>query len=372
MQAKAQEGSHPSICAKSILLIHVKCDEARPICTRCSKSRKQCSYEHESGTDLIFRNFAAKLSLQVEPPLDDRSNSILTAATHPAISHIGTALDNGFINPALNKNVLLEDFLHGFCIKSKDHNLSRGYLDGLPRLLEHGNTNTNVSKAANAAALGFAGMRYQRRDLLVEAEKAYASLLRSFRKTIVEIEDSTRIDTFMTTVLLGLYEIMTATDISPGAQNIHLQGLSAILTAAGPPFDLLGGIRVFSSANALPTKSPAPSIISFATMLEPPVPGPVQNLDATMSKLQPVLSQSDELLSSSSHNIEALYAFFDQVSEAGQELDTWRSRQVNEWQPHTLLHSAPDRCCIGKLELRLGRIETYYDGKPMRAAQIQD
>ena len=268
------------------------------------------------------------------------------------------------VNKIVNKDVLLQDFLDGFCVISKDHSLSRGYLDGLPALLQCLDTSTNVAKAANAAALGYAGMKHQRKDLLIEAERMYASLLQSFREAIAKIEESKCIATFMTTVLLGLYEIFTATDSSPGAQNIHLQGLSAILTAAGSPFDLLGGLRVFSMANALPVKLSTPHLTaSLATLLELPTPTAVQNLDATLCKLNPILSQSENLLSTIFQDSEGLHTYFSQLSELEQEIDTWGARQINQWQTRTLIASAPGKCCRGMLALWPGHVGMYYDRK---------
>jgi len=192
----------------------------------------------------------------------------------------------------------------------------------------------------------------------------YASLLRSFRKAIAKIEESRCIETFMTTVLLGLYEIFTATDGSPGAQNIHLQGLSAILTAAGSPFDLLGGLRVFSMTNALPVKLPTSHLTaSLATLLELPTPTAVQNLDATLCKLNPILSQSEISLSTTFQDSDGLHKYFSQLSELEQDIDTWGCRQINEWQTRTLIDSAPGKCCRGKLALWPGHVETYYDCK---------
>lgn len=174
--------------------------------------------------------------------------------------------------------------------------------------------------------------------------------------------------------------MFTASDVSPGAQNTHLQGLSAILTAAGSPFDLLGGLRVFSMANALPIKlsdpvntvpipesvrelTTEPSNMSFAALLEPPTPTPVHSLDASMCKLNPVLAKSERMLSPAFQDTEALHAYFTQVSNLEQEFETWRNRQVSEWQPHRLLNPILSRCCLGKLELWPGDMETHYDCK---------
>ena len=176
-------------------------------------------YEYESESDLVFRNFGLKLLLQNGPLSTGEDYVTRCSRIKSAVSpDVGTSKnDDG--DQAFDRGVLLNDFLQGFCVISKDHSLSRGYLDGLPDLLERADLSTNVAKAAYAAALGCAGMRHQRRYILIEAEKVYGSLLRSFRKAIVEVEESTRIETFMTTVLLGLYEV-----------DIQLRKLDNVLT----------------------------------------------------------------------------------------------------------------------------------------------
>jgi len=82
-----------------------------------------------------------------------------------------------------------------------------------------------------------------------------------------------------------------------------------------------------------------------------------------MCKLQPIMSRSQELLSPAFQDSGTLHAYFSKISEVELELDTWRTRQVNEWQPQTLIGPAPGGICSGELDLWPGHIETYYDCK---------
>lgn len=104
----------------------------------------------------------------------------------------------------------LNEFLYNFCIAPKDQRVSRGYLDGLPTALESTGPDSDVAKATNIAALAHAGTSRGRSDLLQHAERQYVNLLKTFRKAIATLEESTCSMLFLTTVLLGLYEVCYA------------------------------------------------------------------------------------------------------------------------------------------------------------------
>lgn len=103
--------------------------------------------------------------------------------------------------------MILADFIQNFCFTPKDRQVSRGYLAGLPALLDRVDRQSDAFKAALIAALAIAGKQQKREDLLKRAERLYISLLGSFRQAIASLRQSTCVATFVTSVLLGLYEV---------------------------------------------------------------------------------------------------------------------------------------------------------------------
>jgi len=98
-------------------------------------------------------------------------------------------------------------FLQDYCIVPSDPSLSRGYLDGLPRLVEHYGPSSELSRVLTIVALASYGNKYRRPEVAEKAKILYFELLQTFRSSILDVRSSNIVASLMTAVLLGLYEV---------------------------------------------------------------------------------------------------------------------------------------------------------------------
>lgn len=103
----------------------------------------------------------------------------------------------------------LEGFFHDYCLVPENRILSRGYLEGLQRLITKAKPNSNVLQAAKVVAFANLGSRFGIPNLVQKARTMYSEMLRSFQVMISHASASNTAELLMTAVLLGLYEVST-------------------------------------------------------------------------------------------------------------------------------------------------------------------
>lgn len=108
-----------------------------------------------------------------------------------------------------------QTFISDYCISSSNLTISRGYLNGLKSLIEKAEPRSIIAKSCKIISLANLGKKAANPMLLLRAETLYFDLLPSFRWTISNEHTSTTLHSFITAVLLGLYEVSI-----PGAQGV--------------------------------------------------------------------------------------------------------------------------------------------------------
>ena len=108
------------------------------------------------------------------------------------------------------EDLAFQTFISDYCISSSNGTLSRGYLNGLESLIEKAGPASAVSQSCKIISLANLGKRAASPMFLQTAETMYFDLLPSFRWTISKEGNSTTIQSLITAVLLGLYEVSIA------------------------------------------------------------------------------------------------------------------------------------------------------------------
>ena len=98
-------------------------------------------------------------------------------------------------------------FVSSYCISSPDRTVSRGYLNDLASLLQEAGPESGLAKACQIISLANLGKKANSPMLLRKAEMLYFDFLPSFRWIISIETKSTTTHSFVTAVLLGLYEV---------------------------------------------------------------------------------------------------------------------------------------------------------------------
>lgn len=101
----------------------------------------------------------------------------------------------------------LSTFFDDYCVESTDRTLSRGFLDGLKPLIVHAGQSSDVAQAAKIVALSGIANRMGRPGLVHRIKLLYIDLLGSFKTTLSNEVTSKTIESLMTAVMLGIYEV---------------------------------------------------------------------------------------------------------------------------------------------------------------------
>ena len=166
----------------------------------CLKAKRECT-GYKDDTELIFRRYNKTAKKQ---PLDQP-----VAKSGPRdIWNSIEDLDLDFDNAQLEQRALAK-FLSDYCVVSSNRSLSRGYLNGLESLLSYAGPTSDIAQACKMMAFACYGKPSTDMALgyRAKAKLLYPGLLRSFTKTISDPANLSTVETLMTAVVLGLYEV---------------------------------------------------------------------------------------------------------------------------------------------------------------------
>ncbi|KAJ9150715.1 hypothetical protein NKR23_g3467 [Pleurostoma richardsiae] len=317
-----------------------KCDETKPICKRCADSGRACvGYRDESA--LYFRHYYVPPKVL---PTEESPPSTSAEAEESA------------------EKSILAAFRRDFVVESADRKVSRGFLDGMPELLAAAGPLSELGQAVSIVETAVLGNQQGRLDMIDDAARRYCSLLRSFQTTLFRRETHVNIQTLMTALLLGLYEIVSSNGSSVPKHVAHVRGVCAILLSNESPFDMAGGLQLFRLGNPLLLKGSLLEQTSHGVLCVPTSHDIIQNLDAVLVRCNPLFKRAKTILedaSSTSYELEGLLQASLDIHWA---FNRWVQRQSEEWMPKTVhtigemtAFSSPHPFCWP------GPVDTYLD-----------
>lgn len=137
----------------------------------------------------------------------------------------------------------LRVFFYDFCVIPTNTNLSRGFLAGIEYTVTRRlGLLSNLARACVAVSLSCDGKRLQRPFLMQLAASNYQQMLHMLAMEIMAEKEkaSTSEEAQRIAMLLGLCQIVMASDVDPGYHEIHARGLAAMMNITHSPLDLLG------------------------------------------------------------------------------------------------------------------------------------
>ena len=109
----------------------------------------------------------------------------------------------------------LRAFFYDYCINSVNERVSKGFLDGLERLIWTIGWQSDLANACRVVAFASHGTFLRRPRLIQQAEDMYQELLSSQAKAIANPVSVNMIETLLTAMLLGLYEVRPNNNVKP-------------------------------------------------------------------------------------------------------------------------------------------------------------
>ncbi|KAF4999347.1 hypothetical protein FGRMN_2488 [Fusarium graminum] len=307
-----------------------KCDETRPACLRCVKSRRPCP-GYKDDTSLFFRHYAP-------------ANVVLV----PSLERWTPSSDYLFETTAIDV------FLSNVVVRSRDRSHSRGFLDGMHYIFTNSATNSTLMAAAKIVILGSIANRYRRESLSSSVRRQYGKLLVDYSTALSQETGSLSVEHFFTTVLLGLYEMVASDSTSPIKHIVHVHGLISIVKK---------GITHSSPTSSVGVYSPGTHLVTLewahgqgnGILSSPLENNHRRSLDQIIIALSPLTSRTEALLTQPHPSVEALIYLQHDLSALLDEIVCWPDDQPPAWSPRLVGHVWQEGFCFS------GPVEEYFD-----------
>ncbi|KAF7562647.1 hypothetical protein G7046_g1481 [Stylonectria norvegica] len=316
-----------------------QCDETRPACNRCVKSRRVCPGYKDEAT-LLFRHY--------EPPRVTYKSPVCWWSPE--------------VGDAKLEETALRIFVAEFVVESRDREHSRGFLDGMQTLLTSVDPESSLASAAKLVVLASIGNRTGRASLAKRTQLKYGQLLQKFTESLSKEKGAVSIESLYTAVLLGIYEIIVSSEASPMQHMAHVNGVCAILRGGVAPFDIRKGVAFWSMGNPLLLESPVLGRAGMGVLCAPITTGYLQDMDQTLVRFVALFTRAEELLSEASPSVDELLDVEQQALLLDDEFVQWSRGDCKMWRPipYGNVRKAAAKAS-GCAFVCAGQVDTYFD-----------
>ncbi|KAI2627532.1 hypothetical protein GGR54DRAFT_418216 [Hypoxylon sp. NC1633] len=358
----------------------IKCDETKPTCNQCAKSRRQCpGYKDEF--DLVFRNetqaterrarkASRKASVQKKVKSDSSSPKLQVS---PVFANgIKSSLEQAVI-PALGIPVDHQascHFVSNFILVPQGGS-TRGFMDFVIPLLKE-KSQGHLQHAFNACSMAFLSNRAGTGGRF--ADKALHEYTKALNETNAALRDPERqlADSTLTAVLLlGLFESISAKQIGMLNWGSHTEGAIQLVKARGKKqLKTKVGLTIFIAVRTQ-------MIIHSLTSGTAPINGPDWWIDdavrdGTAAKCHRLMIKTGELraavtrlmnsMARTPANIDVMLDMIRRLQTVDREVVAWMRNVPEDWRFRTVAWE--DRIPGGdyaRAEVFPGRIDIYRD-----------
>ncbi|KAK9482634.1 hypothetical protein V1527DRAFT_454858 [Lipomyces starkeyi] len=351
--AHQEPATHASRGARSVMR-HAQCVRARRTCPgyKPSKDRKLINYIGDADCSLL-RQVPAVFLRQSEDGISDWDNIDQEAR---------------------------QAFFDDYCIISRSRSLSRGYLHGLQAMIAKVGPRSELTRACTIMALASRGKKLHVATYLNRAKDLYSVSLRSFRLSISNEATFTSGESLITAALLGLYEVITASDAYHGAHVAHAQGISAILLSKLSPFELVCNGKLFQVADPTPledldgAESESPALQHSLT-----IPGkrsqkfsilctPIFSRSKSKATIDTIYAQTEPLIRKAEFvlgrdaNLDEVRHLLLEAEQMKETYYSWPETTPEEWKPRSAGVIAPQNYgSTPDVGYWPGNVTSYYD-----------
>ncbi|CAH0015831.1 unnamed protein product [Clonostachys rhizophaga] len=356
----------------------IKCDETKPTCNQCAKSRRQCpGYKDEF--DLVFRNEtqaterrarkASKKGSSLKMIQESDQGQLINKPTTP----LGTG-NLGLVDTLPHMPIMDQascHFISNFVLVPRQGS-TRGFMEYLVPMLKAESYPQHFRLAFDACALASLGNRVGagvniRNMALARYTKALASTYQALRHPELSKQDST----LASILLLGLFENISAKQLGMLAWGSHIEGAIQLVKARGKKqFQSPNGLSLFIAVRTQ-------MIIHTLTSGQSPVMGVewwmngaikdetaagCQRLNIRVGELRAEVNRLLATLSRLPENIELMLDMIRKCQTIDQEFLAW-SRDLPEqfkWRTVTWEDHVPNGD-LSRAEVFPGRVDAYQD-----------
>ncbi|PBP26064.1 hypothetical protein BUE80_DR003039 [Diplocarpon rosae] len=377
----------------------IKCDETKPTCNQCAKSRRVCP-GYKDDFDLVFRNetqaterrarralntkrtaaqitFAAqRASSSSSPSKDERDpgRSPTLIAPNPGQDASRAVVPTGSLTAI---SIPLEQqapcfFVSNFVVAPKLQ--SRGYFDFLLPMLRNESPNSHLSLAFSAVAMASLANRPNtrgRRQLFGQAVGQYTKALKATNVALQNSVHQKSDQTLAAILMLGFYETIASEKTSAMAWYSHIEGAVQLVKMRGKKqmrtktgYSLFVAVRQQMVVSVLSGSKPLANGTEWWTpdMGRDEVGMFVTMIGCRVAEMRSELNHALSTFPRTPEYMEQLTNLMRRAQDLERECVDWEARLPEEWRPRTV--AWVDHILEGditKAEVFPGRVDMYTD-----------
>ncbi|KAN0110626.1 hypothetical protein V8E51_007013 [Hyaloscypha variabilis] len=219
----------------------IKCDERKPTCFRCQKSKRECTgYRNQLFLRRLGSGKGDAVNWQQMPNSNqgdlygkDWSKSI-SKVTYRSVSPPETII---LSPPTFGMSISIEEealchFIDSFVLMPCRGN-SRSYMDFIIPAMQGekslSSPKTSLNTAIMAVSMASFGNRRRHKPVLAKAAKQYAKALQQINEALLDPELALEDETLATVIILGLFEAFTGTNTQLVGWSSHAEGAAMLV-----------------------------------------------------------------------------------------------------------------------------------------------
>ena len=220
---------------ESAALTGFECDETRPSCHHCTRTKRECP----GYADVFFRDQTRNVVLRVKRVENRRRREAVFQDSDTADSSSLASTDEKAVVPGnLSfpwQEFAINSFMVNFVMPERPLLFSPSHLQYLPQLYRKCSANSplafTTAAICCAAAGNFSGG--PRADLLQNARENYSLSLRTVNEALKDPVQARKVETLFSVMLFGVIESLLASSIEQWKTHQHIDGCVAILRLRG-------------------------------------------------------------------------------------------------------------------------------------------
>ncbi|KAI1130148.1 hypothetical protein F5Y10DRAFT_276279 [Nemania abortiva] len=353
----------------------IKCDEMKPTCNQCAKSRRQCP-GYKDDFDLVFRNETKATERRVQRATK-KALGQKTEKQSPSLYDIPSKSSPETLSVVVSPKVPIEEqasciFISNFVLMPEDGR-TVGHMDFVLPLLKKEGPDSHIQHAFNACALTFLNNRRGVGDGCWDrALSEYSMALARTNIALQDTETQQSDATLAAVLLLGMFETISAKQISMYNWGSHIEGAVQLVKARGKKqnktrvgLQLFIAVRTLMSVYCL-TSSQAPTMGAEWWLDSLPFSKTAAMVQRMMIKTSEIRAQTAELidtLAKTPDNRELMLEIIQRARAVDQEVVEWQQSVSADWHARTVVpweDSVPNGD-YARAEVFPGRVDVYRD-----------
>ncbi|KFY43072.1 hypothetical protein V495_04181 [Pseudogymnoascus sp. VKM F-4514 (FW-929)] len=223
----------------------IKCDETKPTCTQCRKSRRECP-GYKDDFDLVFRNETQATEKRAKKPSSKAKKVGAQAAAssnRPWNSSAPPTASDALIVSSRSEQVpstlsipveqVASHYFFTNFVATSDNGASIGLTDYIIPLAQASTSNKHLSLAFSAASLAAFGNRPSGKALLTKAQEQYSKAIRHVNDALRDPVATKTDETLAAVMLLGMYETILSRPVAMAAWGSHIDGAVMLVKLRG-------------------------------------------------------------------------------------------------------------------------------------------